>query len=480
LQDMDDNAVSIDRIYIFESEAEFPSLPGIFRRFWEAVRRFFLSFTRREFEAGRPTEGEVLQVWMSRPRAFVEVLQNMVDAEFTPATGIRVDISIMPDVGRYALAAAAGNAPDVGLSVPYVIPSYLNIRGALLDLKQFDEFYDVAERFPPGLFVPGIVEGGVYALPETINFWVMFYRSDIFEQLNLPVPDHLGEVHMILPELQRRAMNFFYPTAGMIGLNVFPGTIPFILQNGGAFFGETIGASYLDRPASLAGFQIMTDLFTVYNLPIEVPAPGFYQEFRAGTLPIGIADVATYLLLTNAAPELEGHWNIAPFPGLLQEDGTVNRHTTGGDTSSMIFAQSSMQAEAWEFLEWWSSDQVQADFGISLVALYGGTFMWNSANRAAFAQLPIPGHHRDVILRQTEYMVEVPWVPGTYMVERELSNALNSVIIDGMNVRRAMDIAVKRIDREVFRKLEEFGFTQGGEEVRPFVTPNEDVLRRRD
>jgi ABC-type glycerol-3-phosphate transport system substrate-binding protein len=478
LQDMDNNAISIDRVFVFQSDAEFPDTAGIFRRLWEAVRRFFLSFTRREFEAGRDHDDEVLQVWMSRPRPFVELLQNMVDAEFTPATGIRVDISITPDVGRYALSAAAGNAPDVGLSVPYVVPSYLNIRGALADLTQFDNFYDVAERFPPGLFVPSIVEGGVFALPETINFWVMYYRSDIFEQLNLPVPNHLGEVLMILPELQRRAMNFFYPTAGMIGLKVFPGTIPFILQNGGAFFGENIGASYLDTPESLAGFQIMTDLFTVYNLPIEVPAPGFYQAFRAGTMPIGISDLGTYLLLTNAAPELEGHWDIALFPGLLQEDGTVNRHTTGGDTSAMIFAQSNQQENAWKFLDWWTSDQVQADFGVSLVSLYGGTFMWSSANRAAFAQLPIPGHHRDVILAQTEHMVEVPWVPGTYMVERELSNAYNSVIVNGMNVRRAMDIAIKRIDREVFRKLEEFGFTQNGEQVKPFVTPHVNVLQR--
>jgi ABC-type glycerol-3-phosphate transport system substrate-binding protein len=286
----------------------------------------------------------------------------------------------------------------------------------------------------------------------------------------------MDEVLMILPELQRRSMNFFFPTAGMIGLKVFPGTMPLILQNGGGFFGDHIGPTTLDSEFSLEGFTFMTDLFTVFNMPIEVPHPGFYQEFRAGTLPIGISDVGTYNLLMNAAPELEGLWGIAPFPGLLQTDGTVNRYTTGGDTSSIIFRSSDMQNEAWQFLDWWSSDDVQTNFATSLVALYGTTFLWNSANRAAFASLPIPGAHRQVILRQTEYMVEVPWVPGTYMVERELSNAFNSVVVNGMNERRAMDIAVKRIDREVERKLEEFGFTENGEFIRPFVTPSVSVL----
>jgi len=475
LQDMDNNSVSIDRILIFQSEAELPERPGLFTRFWEAVRRFFLSFTRREFEAG-VTNPDTLQVWMARPRPFVELLQNMVDAEFTPQTGIRVDIAIMPDVSRFALAAAAGNAPDVGLSVHYVLPSYLNIRGALSDLRQFDDFREVATRFPEGLFIPSIVDGGVYALPETINFWVMFYRRDILGQLNIPVPDNMDEVIMILPELQRRSMNFFYPTAGMVGIRVFPGTIPLILQNGGGFFGENIGPSYLDSERSLEGFTMMTDLFTIFNMPVEVPFPGFYQEFRTGTLPIGIADVGTYNLLMNAAPEIEGLWNIAPFPGLVQADGTVSRYTTGGDTSSIIFSSSNMQEEAWQFLEWWSSDSVQASYATSLVALYGTTFLWNSANRVAFAELPIPSAHREVILYQTEWMTEVPWVPGTYMVERELSNAFNSVVVDGMNPRRAMDIAVIRIDREVERKLEEFGFTRNGVEIRPFVTPSPSVI----
>jgi ABC-type glycerol-3-phosphate transport system substrate-binding protein len=358
------------------------------------------------------------------------------------------------------------------------LPSYLNIRGALLDLKRFDDFNYVADRFPQGLFIPSIIEGGVYALPETINFWVMFYRTDIFDQLNLPVPDNLDEVKMILPELQRRSMNFFYPTAGMIGLKVFPGTIPFILQNGGGFFGDTIGHTMLDSEASLEGFKILTDLFTVYDLPVELHAPGFYQEFRSGAMPIGISDVGTYNLLMNTAPELDGLWQIAPFPGLVQPDGSVSRYTTGGAESGIIFSSAKRPDDAWAFMEWWTRDDVQGRYGSSLLSLYGGTYLWNTANKAAFAQLPIPSEHKAVILRQTDYMTEVPWVPGTYMVERELSNAFVAVTIDGVSVRRAMDTAVKRIDREVFRKLEEFGYTKDGETVRDFVTPDVSALLR--
>jgi ABC-type glycerol-3-phosphate transport system substrate-binding protein len=476
LESMNNNAVGLDKIIVFGEDANLPKPPSVLASFWFSVQRFFMSF-RINFYSTADTNEEHLQVWMARPRQYVELLQNMIDSQFTPQTGIKVDLSIMPDAGKLTLASAAGSAPDVALSVGYVLPSYLSIRGALYDLKQFDDFTEVARRFPEGMFVPYISEGGVYGLPETVNFWVMFYRSDIFSSLEIPIPNDMDEVKAILPELQRRSMDFFFPTAGMVGVKAFPGTMPLIVQSGGAFFGDTIGHTTLDSDSSLQGFREMTELFTIFDMAVDVPAPGFYQQFRNGSMPIGISDLGTYNLLNTSAPELSGLWELAMFPGLRNEDGEVLRYTTGGAEAAIMFADTDKPDEAWEFLKWWLSDEVQAEFGNTLQSVYGRAFLWNTANTAAFSQLPIQASHRQVILEQAKWAIEVPWVPGTYMVERELSNAYNSVVIDGMTVRRAMDIAVKRINREMDRKLEEFGFiTSTGEILREFPTPNTSVL----
>ena len=304
----------------------------------------------------------------------------------------------------------------------------------------------------------------------------MFYRSDIFRALNIPLPDSMDDVKAILPELQRRNMNFYFPTAGMVGMKVFPGTLPLILQAGGSIYGETVGDTTLDSEESLAGFREMTDLFTIYNLPVDVPAPGFYQQFRAGTLPIGIADLATYNLLLNAAPELEGLWDISLFPGLRQEDGSIARWTTGGAETMGIMSQSDRQQDAWEFLKWWSSAQVQAEFGNLLQSTFGTEYIWPTSNREAFAQLPLASRHKQVIIGQMAWMTEAPWVLGTYMLERELSNAYISVVVDGTEARRALDTAVKRINRETYRKLEEFGYYSGGQMVRPLKTPTTGIV----
>ena len=400
LQDIAQNDLSIDEIWFYQDGAKLPQKPDFMKRTAEGFNRFIHSFGNQDYATGTGVEGH-LQVWMGRSRQYVELVQNLIDAEFTPETGIQVDLSIMPDANKLVLANAAGTAPDVVLSLQYVVPSYLNIRGALYDLTQFPDFGEVAQRFSSGLFIPYTLGDGVYAMPETV------------------------------------------------------------------------GDTTLDSEESLKGFREMTDLFTVYNMPTDVPSPGFYQQFRDGTLPIGIADLATYNLLLNAAPELDGMWEISLFPSTND-----TRWTTGGAETMAILSQTKMPEESWTFLKWWSSTEVQSRFGNLLQSTYGSEYIWPTANQEAFDSLPLKAKDKKVILQQMEWMTEAPWVLGTYMLERELSNAFVSVVVDGTDARRALDTAVKRINRETYRKLEEFGYYRGGKMIKEFRTPTAEVVEK--
>ena len=477
LQDMAQNDLSIDQLYFYQKNAELPAGMGFLASAGKGLERFAKSFGSQDYAAGSGQEGH-LQVWMGRSRQYLEIVQNLVDSQFTPESGIEVDLSIMPDANKLVLANAAGTAPDVVLSLQYVVPSYLDIRGALYDLTTFEDFPEIATRFSSGLFIPYILEDGVYAMPETVNFWVQFFRKDILSALNIEVPDSLEDVKLILPELQRRNMNYYFPTAGMAGMKVFPGTLPLILQSGGSIYAETVGDTTLDSEESLKGFREMTELFTVYNMPTDVPSPGFYQQFRDGTLPIGIADLATYNLLLNAAPELDGMWDISLFPGMADENGNVLRWTTGGAETMAILSQTDMPEEAWTFLKWWSSAEIQSQFGNLLQSTYGSEYIWPTANQEAFDSLPLKAAHKQIVLEQMKWMTEAPWVLGTYMLERELSNAFISVVVDGTDARRALDTAVKRINRETYRKLEEFGYYHDGVMLKEFKTPSADVVTK--
>jgi hypothetical protein len=52
------------------------------------------------------------------------------------------------------------------------------------------------------------------------------------------------------------------------------------------------------------------------------------------------------------------------------------------------------------------------------------------------------------------------------------------VVVDGVDARRALDTAVKRINRETYRKLEEFGYYKDGEMLKDFPTPTVAVVEK--
>ena len=57
-------------------------------------------------------------------------------------------------------------------------------------------------------------------------------------------------------------------------------------------------------------------------------------------------------------------------------------------------------------------------------------------------------------------------------------DAVSRVVVDGTDARRALDTAVKRINRETYRKLEEFGYYRGGKMIKEFRTPTAEVVEK--
>ena len=471
------NALAIDKIFIYQREGKLPKGAGFFEGIYLNAVRFLSSFTDQAYSISNKDETH-LQVWVNRSRQHVEVLQKMIDESFTPKTGIEVDVSIMPDQNKLIMANASGNAPDVAQSINYSIPFELAIRGAIKDVTEFEDYREVLTRFVDGLHIPATIRDGIYAVPETINFWVLYYRIDILEKLGLAVPETIEDVKQMLPELQIRGLNFYYPTAGMGSFKTFHGTTPLIFQYGGSLYQRTAGNTAINSEEAVHGFTELTELFTIYNLPVEVPS--FYQHFRNGDMPIGIAEYGMYNLLINAAPEIANSWDIAVVPGIRTENGEIVRYTSGGAESCVIFnSNEEREQKAWEYIKWWTSTETQVEYGQTLQITYGPEYIWNTANMEAFAQLPWDTSHKKVIMEQTEWILEAPRLPGSYMVERELSNAYNDVVVDGEDLRITLNNAVKRINRETERKLKEFGYlSPEGEVIEEYEVPTIEEVRQ--
>ncbi|GGD79837.1 extracellular solute-binding protein [Paenibacillus nasutitermitis] len=434
----------IDKIYIAPLDAQLPRMKAnFFEKARTTTARFLGSFAsgNRISQVG---DG-VVDVWMQYGRDNVSVLQEMADESFTPMTGIKVKINQLAKEEVLVMANAAGNVPDAALGITSAQPIQMALRGAAADLSKFAGFDELVQSFAPGSMQPYYYDGGYYAFPETLNFKMLYYRKDILQRLGAEVPETWQDVIRLLPTLQQSNYNFFVPHEYE----------SFAFQYGAEFWRQGRLESALESPAGLQSFKLMTDLYRKYG--IEKQVSSFYQHFRDGTIPVGVSDFQTYLQLSIGAPELIGMWDVAPVPGVRQEDGQIVRWSGGAQLSALIMKDSADKEEAWKFLQWWLSADTQAQFGMRMESYYGPAFRWNTANAEGFARLPWRKEELDAFLEQWQWYTTMMHVPGSYFVEREMNNAWNRAVVGGVNDRESFRMAIDNINREVRRKSIEFG-----------------------
>jgi maltose-binding protein MalE len=470
--------LTIDEIYIYKGK----NIDGVvksspFKVFVEGFKRFVDSFNMHKnttFSKSQKENIVMLRVWINRPRQYVDILQQLIDNDFTKKTGIYVDVSIMRDEGKLILANAAKKSPDIALGISNWIPFEMGIRGAALDLKRFSDFVEFSKNFYPGSLLPYLYENHCYGLPEALDFYVLFYRKDILEYLNIPIPKTWDDVKLILPELQRSGLNFYIPLSGTSSFKAWMTTAPFIMQYHGKLFTDDGLKTALDNPSTLKALKEMTELFTMYGMPAQVA--NFFESFRKGEIPLGVSNLNTYIQLTIAAPELRGMWSIAPSPG-VKYGSTIERWQTGSAQAVAILNDTKFPMEAWEFVKWWLSKETQVSLVNRIVSTYGIEFLFIPSNQFAIDGIPLKTEHIKVVKEQFKWLQEVPKMPASYILEREISNIWNKVVLEGKPLKVAVDDSVIVVNKEFARKLEEFGYYKDGKPVKPFkIYTLEDVI----
>ncbi len=420
---------------------------------WDQVRYSVANFARTFFQSydlKDLNDDQAITVWVQRGRDYVDLLQKMIESDFTPVTGIHVNVNLMPSTNVLMLGNAAGDQPDIALGVGMEIPADYAMRGAVADLSEMEGFEEVLQRFNPGVMRSYVYDGGVYGLPETQSFMVMFYRTDVLDRLGLSPPDTWDDLINMLPTLQENGMDIYYPAKEFV--------TPFY-QRGAEFFTQDGMETAIDSKEGQEAFRWWTELFSTYNMPKEVPA--FFNHFRYGDIPIGIADYNTYIQLTVAAPEIAGKWKMAPLPGFMNEDGQVVRWSAQTTTAALLMEKGERKADAWAFLKWWTSAETQAKYANDIESFAGIEYRWNPATIEALQYVPWPTEDMDVLAEQGSWGKNMPYVPGYYFLSREMDFAWNNTVLLGMPPKEALRKAAISLQREMARKQKEFGLEEG-------------------
>ena len=438
----------------------------------EAIR-FIATFVVDDTQIASDSEvtNDAVKVWIATGRDQAQIIRNLVDGSYSPEHEKSIDLQLIPG-GVLLPATLAGNGPDISLSNGQASVVDFAVRGALADLTQFDDFDKIAAQFEESAIKTASYDGGVFGLPETQSFSVLFYRSDILEELGLEVPKTWDDVQDAINILHINNYDFYIPTSALYSTLVFQyggdlyhGAAGTVDENGyeyaadGSDYG--IRSGLRDEPAMLA-FQKLTEFFTTYALPVSAD---FSNRFRTGEIPIGVADYTLFNTLEIFAPEIKGLWNFAPIPGYKDPvTGEVNNVAVSASSHTIMMESSKKKDDAWEFLKWWLEEDTQVQYGNTLEAILGSGARYATANTKVLTQLPWATSQSDVILEQFEHTIGVPDVPGYYMTGREIDYAFKGVVTDGQNPREALYLNVKEINDELTNKREEFHLTRYNEE----------------
>ncbi|MBR7132261.1 MAG: extracellular solute-binding protein [Clostridia bacterium] len=457
----------LDCIWITAPEAELPKADcGFFKKLIDECYRLVMSFvTDYDVMAAEDSTGKNKEItlWVGLGIDQAIVLKSLIDSTFTNNSNVNVNIELV-NMGVLLRAVAAGVGPDVALFQAQNIPVEYAMRGAVYDLKNFSDLDEVLERFYPSAYESFKYEGGLYALPETQTFSMMFYRTDILEELGVPVPNTWNELYSALAKLQTNYLSISVPTpfaggAGSGGLNSI--YMMLLYQNGASLYTKDGKYTAMNSENGISAFTQWVNLYTKYKIP---QTTNILTRFRMGESPLVISDYTFYNQLQIGAPEIEGKWNIAPVPATVSEDGTLNRSQASSVTSCLIFSNSDAKDASWEFLKWWTSADTQADYGIEIEALQGASARWATANTEAFGRLPWAKRISAIIEEQWHNVMGVPQIAGGYYTARSIDNAIRSVVNENENTRETLLDFAADIDEEITIKRQEFNLEVDTEE----------------
>lgn len=453
MNEMSSMPLALDEIQIVPFSKEFDNKKvGFIEGFLFGFERFINSFVS-DYSTKKIADKEI-RLWVRWGRDQTQVLNTLIQDSFTAKTGISVKVEMVN--ATLIQGIMSGNSPDVAVQLSRAEPVNLGMRNALYDLSKFDDYEQVLERFQNGAEEPYCYDGKSYALPDTQSFYCMFYRSDIFEQLELDAPNTWAEFINASTKLQRNNMQVYVPytrivsattvNTGIGSLNLYPSLM---MQNGMSIYNEELTATRMNDTQAISVFDDWIRFYTDYQFLKEAD---FYNRFRTGAMPLGIAPYTTYFTLVQTAPEIDGRWSVALVPSSDGQNHTV----AGSGTGCSILSTSKDLESSWEFLKWWTDASTQVKFSNNLESVLGKIGRVATSTVDAFRNLSMKSQDKETLLKQWEYVKEVPELPGSYYTSRALDQAFWGVVNGEYNSVDALTTWSDIANQEIARKIKEY------------------------
>lgn len=451
--------LELDLIEITSADESFTSVKkGFFKSLSFGTKAFVGSFFE-DYNTISSAGEDALNVWIALGRDQASVVKEMVDSYYTvdhPDTPVAISLV----VGGIVEATLAGKGPDIALFIGGDFPIQLAARNVLTDLTKFEDYDEVTERFAEHAMTLYTYNDGVYGLPVSQNFPMLFYRTDILESFGFTEPPETwDELIAMLPVLQRNymAVGLVLPPTQIATTTESGSTFAMLLlQQGVNFYNDALTQTNFNTQEAVTAFEKWTKFYTTYSFEQTYDA---FTRFRTGEMPLLIQNYTFFNQLSVAAPEIKGLWDFTHVPGTVQADGTVNYAANSAGSGAIIFSSCENQTGAWDFIKWFTSTETQVEYGNTIEAVMGSMGRFDTANTEALTQLQWSQNELAEITAQMDALVEIPIIPASYAVTRNIMNAFRAVVNDADNARDTLLWYNRDINAEIERKLDDLGLS---------------------
>jgi multiple sugar transport system substrate-binding protein len=264
----------------------------------------------------------------------------------------------LPD--QFSTALTANEAPDI-ISIDLVLVPYFSSIGAFTDIKDRFESLDFKDKFNQTMVHLGEWKGAQNALPFSADVSALVYNKGHFQEAGLDPerpPVTWQELRESASALTTGGRYGYVYSGGEPGGHMFT-FMPYVWGNGGEFLNENGTKALIDGPEAVEALRFFVELTRKY----DVTPPGVVAylgdeadiAFSSGRASMVTTGNFAIDVLNTEAPDLDFGVTLIP-----KNEGKQHSSFSGGELIA-IPADSEYEEEAWEFIQFALSEEIQID-----------------------------------------------------------------------------------------------------------------------
>jgi multiple sugar transport system substrate-binding protein len=275
----------------------------------------------------------------------------------------KIEVTVIP-AGEYmtkvGAAAAGGSAPDI-IAVDLIYVPQFAAAGQLADITEQAKSLPYFESLSPSHVRLATYEDKIFALPFNAEGSILLWNKDLFTEAGLDPekgPTNWEEIAAYSEKITALGDGKygFYFAGSCAGCNAFT-YLPLMWASGGDVLSADGATATLTDPNVAAALAFYQKLWADGQIPAGAQADtgtDFFNAFATGTIGMTGSGAFAISQLKNDYPDI--NFGVTFLPG--QNGGQSS--FAGGDSIG-IPAGSKYPNEAFEFIQWLTSDEVQLE-----------------------------------------------------------------------------------------------------------------------